>query len=143
MLQRWWATKYRLPSIHELFQAQTVEDLLTEFWTDIYEKHPLEMHRTADGNIQLKDTGDPYIDKWEEELAKGLHPDLTEMFTPEQLDRYKKLRVRSQGAVRDTMLQEAVDAAAANHPLERKIRAHREAQTSNTSRFPRTFGDDD
>lgn len=145
MLSQWWVKKYRLPSNHNLFLDRTVEDLLTEFWMDIYIENPLEAQRQADGEIQLTDTGDPYIDKWEEEMAQGLTPDLTEMFTPAQLERYKNLRTKTQGSVRNIELQEAADAAAANTPLERNIRARQEALARKLSpdRFPnQTFGDD-
>ncbi len=143
-LARWWEQKYQLPSTHNLFQEQTEEELLVEFWVDIYEKNPLEAERNADGEIQLKNTGDPYIDKWEEEIAAGITPDFTEMFTPEDMAKYKRLRNQAAGVPRHNELQEAVDAHNANHPLERGIRAHQEALARKLSpdRFPGTFGDD-
>ena len=145
MLQRWWAKKYQLPSNHSLFQEQTLEDLLTEFWADVYEANPIEVHRQEDGHIQLKNTGDPYVDKWEEEIAQGITPDFTEMFTPEQMAKYRRLRVKAAGGVpRRRELQEAVDAHNANHPVERSIRARQGAldRSSNPARFGGTFGDD-
>ncbi len=144
-LARWWATKYQLPSNHNLFQEQTEFELLVEFWADMYEKNPLEADRGEDGEIQLKNTGDPYIDKWEEEMAQGLSPDLTEMFTPEHMAKYARLRNQAAGGVpRHRELQEAVEAHNANHPMERRNRDHQEALARKLSpgRFPGTFGDD-
>lgn len=144
-LSRWWAKKYQLPSNHSLFQDRTLDDLLVEFWVDVYEKNPLEADRGADGEIQLKNTGDPYIDKWEEEMATGIAPDLMEMFTPEHMAKYARLRKQASGGQpRRRELQEAVEAHNANHPLERANRDRQEALARKLSpgRFPGTFGDD-
>jgi len=143
-LSRWWEMKYQLPSSHELFQDCTEEELLVEFWVDVYEKNPLEADRGEDGEIQLKNTGDPYIDKWEEEMAQGILPDLTEMFTPEQLESYHRRRKQTGVAYRNMELQEVLEAHNANHPVERGIRARQEAlaRKQDPGRFPGTFGDD-
>lgn len=147
-LSRWWEKKYRLPSNHKLFQERTEEDLLVEFWVDVYEKNPLEADRGADGEVQLKNTGDPYIDKWEQEMADGLSPDLTEMFDPEHMAKFHRMRKQGAEAPRNLELQEAVDASNANHPVERRNRAHQEALATrmnparDPSNFPGTFGDD-
>jgi len=94
-LARWWSRKYKLPWNHELFQERTPISLLAEYYLDFYEEHPLEVHRQADGEIQLKDTGDKLIDKWEEKIAQGHEPDLTEAFTPEGLEKLQRLQARS------------------------------------------------
>ncbi len=140
MLAQWWEKKYQLPSNHNLFQERTLESLLTEFWADVYAKNPLEAHRQEDGEIQLKNTGDPYIDKWEEELAQGLVPDYEEMFTEEQMAYYRRIRTQHQDTAKNYELQEAANAAAASHPVTRQIREYQEAQTQQ-GRF-QTFGDD-
>lgn len=51
--------------------------MLTSFWEDYYEDHKLEARKDEDGEVRFE-TGDPYIDKWEKEIAMGLTPDLLE-----------------------------------------------------------------
>lgn len=63
---------------------------MISFWEDYYEKNPIASRTTKDGNVVFANTGDPLIDKWEEELAKGLPPDLTEGLSPEQRRREKE-----------------------------------------------------
>ena len=43
------------------------------------------------GVALLPKTGDPIIDRWEEQIAKGLDPDLTEGMLPEDKDNYLSL----------------------------------------------------
>jgi hypothetical protein len=93
-LAKWWEKKYSLPSNHELFQERTSISLLTEYYYDIYESSPLEMHRQADGEIQLKDTGDALIDKWEEQIAEGMEPDLWEAFSDKEREKLKAKLVK-------------------------------------------------
>ena len=97
MLRRWVETKYRIPWTHESIQQLTFFDLLVAFWEDYYEKNPLDARRSKDGGVVFVNTGDELIDKWEEELARGLTPDLLEGLSPEQrqkhdqaLDKLKK-----------------------------------------------------
>lgn len=90
VLARWWQRKYNLPWNHDLFQDRTIFDLLVEFWEDYYEQKPLEAHRNADGHVQFKDTGDPLIDKWEEQIAQGIMPDFSEGIRPEDLEKIKQ-----------------------------------------------------
>lgn len=67
-------------------------DHLIDFYLDKFEEKPLEAHRNSDGNIQFKNTGDDLIDQWEEQLAKGLTPDLMEAFDESSLRHMEKLR---------------------------------------------------
>jgi len=67
---------------------------MISFWEDYYQKNTIEAKRRPDGEVQFE-TGDPYIDKWERELAAGIVPDLMEGF---DLSR----RNRSKIAERDT-----------------------------------------
>jgi hypothetical protein len=124
-LGQWWAEKYHLPWNHELFQTCTVEELLTEFYLEGYQKNPLEAHRNADGEIQLTNTGDPYVDKWEEEFAQGLHPDLEEMFTPEERANIDRLHRKGAPAALQHVAPQVQKVAP---PL--------------PTTFPGTFGDD-
>jgi hypothetical protein len=81
LLRRWWTNKYKLPWTHEAFQSSTEFDLIVEFYEDLFEKDPNELLKAGkgeDGEIMFEETGDPLIDKWEQELAQGLMPDLTE-----------------------------------------------------------------
>lgn len=89
-LERWWIRKYKIPSNSELFQSRTFFDLLVEYHLDRFEEKPLEVHRQADGEIQLTDTGDELLDKWEQQLADGEEVDLAEAFSPGQLQKIKK-----------------------------------------------------
>jgi len=50
---------------------------MVSFWEDYYQKNSLEAKKTKTGEVVFK-TGDPLIDKWEEEIAQGLVPDLFE-----------------------------------------------------------------
>jgi len=77
VLRRWVEDKYKLPWTHEAIQDQTLLELLTSYWEDYYEDHRLEAQRDSKGEVTFS-TGDPYIDKWERELAMGLEPDLLE-----------------------------------------------------------------
>lgn len=81
LLRQWWEDKYHLPSNHELFQDATELELLIGFWEDYYRKHSLEAKKAKSGEVVFK-TGDPLIDKWEEEIAQGLVPDLFEGLPP-------------------------------------------------------------
>ena len=58
----------------------------------------MEAHRQADGEIQLKDTGDVLIDKWEQQLADGETPDLWEAFSPRSKEILKEVRRKNKGS---------------------------------------------
>ena len=77
LLRHWAEEKYSLPWTHESIQCQTAFELLVRFWEDHYHKNPLEAKRREDGEVMFE-TGDPFIDKWERELAAGVTPDLLE-----------------------------------------------------------------
>ncbi len=68
----------------------------------------MEMHRMADGEIQFTDTGDAMIDKWEEELARGLIPDLSEVISPETI---KQLEARRGKGVKGMTMKEVMERA--------------------------------
>ncbi len=68
---------------------------MVEYWLDRFDTHPLEVHRNADGFIQLKDTGDPLVDKWEEKIARGEEPDLWEAFSPEAREELNRVRQKA------------------------------------------------
>lgn len=72
--------KYKLPWTHEALDSFTYIDLLTEFYEDHYEENPKELRAdlAAEGNFSFEETGDPLLDKWEQEFAQGLAPDLEE-----------------------------------------------------------------
>ena len=61
----------------------------------MFEKNPLERHRNEDGFIQLKDTGDDLIDRWEEQIAQGVTPDLLEAFDPKELKKLERMRAKA------------------------------------------------
>lgn len=69
------------------------------YWEDYYQKHPTDAKRVGEGKEVKFVTGDPLLDKWEEELSKGLTPDLTEGLAPE--DRAKELAAIRRNEHRD------------------------------------------
>lgn len=50
------------------------------------------MHRQDDGEIQFTDTGDSYIDLWEEQMARGETPSLESVLDPETVEKLRKVR---------------------------------------------------
>jgi len=105
-LKRWWSGKYSLPPQHELFQSQTIAELRTEWYGDLWSsKADIESQlESADFDSQgplqerLKaicaileetsiSTDDPLVAYWEEQVARGEHPDLD--MTLEDLKRLK------------------------------------------------------
>lgn len=103
LLRRWWTNKYKLPWTHECAQSATLEDLLVEYYEDFYEKNPSEARKvfSEDGEFFFESTGDPLLDKWEEELQKGLIPDLEEGMSAKDKDKLREERAsvrRARGA---------------------------------------------
>jgi len=82
--------KYHLPWSHDAFQQLTVLELLTDFWEDYYRRNPVETRRTESGDVVYANTGDPLIDKWEQEIARGLVPDLYEGIPQKKKDRKRQ-----------------------------------------------------
>lgn len=104
LLERWWSEKYKLPANHKLFLGRTEASLTVEWFEDLFaQRAEVEqalksapatergglLERLAALNSFLVEktpdavdvpfvTGDPLVDKWEQELAAGLEPDLTE-----------------------------------------------------------------
>lgn len=67
----------------------------------MFEKSPEEMLQAAkgdDGEIVFEETGDSLIDKWEQELMKGLTPDLTESMSPENIAKMRKSKEQKKKA---------------------------------------------
>lgn len=94
-LQRWWREKYKLPTTHDLFQTQSVPELLLEWYEDLYVEYDelTDLVGEMDGNLGpamrrleqiqgalgLSDgvlTGDPLVDYWEAQIRRGEVPDL-------------------------------------------------------------------
>lgn len=91
-VEQWWRQTYKLPSNHELFLNRTIEEHLVDMYEHLFIEKPIEMHRQLDGEVQFTETGDPMIDKWEQELADGYTPDLSEVFSPEEMVKLKRAR---------------------------------------------------
>jgi len=68
---------------------------LVGFWEDYYRKHSLEAKKAKTGEVVFK-TGDPLIDKWENEIAQGLVPDLFEGLPPSHREQWKRDQERRQ-----------------------------------------------
>lgn len=86
-----------MPWTHELAQNYTWLELLIEWYEDYWEDLQIndrEKFRKefSDGEIVFTDTGDDLIDKWEQELAKGIIPDLEEGLAKSVKDELKKER---------------------------------------------------
>jgi hypothetical protein len=77
------------------------------FWEDHYRKNPTEARRTADGKEVQFVTGDPLLDKWEDEIARGLDPDLTEGLSPEARAKEKKAKIK----IEDRLIKQELEAA--------------------------------
>ena len=97
-LRRWWSNKYNLPGNHDLFEKQTITDIMTEWYEDLWARKEELEKQLENGSIPFDDRGetmrtlttinaelgeqeadkDDLIDKWEKEIAEGKDPDLTE-----------------------------------------------------------------
>lgn len=96
-LERWWRKRYQQSTKSVEFGQYTWFELLIEFYEDFFEEHPIELlkaRKDKDGNIQFK-TGDALIDYWEEQIAKGQVPDLTEGMTEEERVKFASIGTRS------------------------------------------------
>ncbi len=83
--------------------------------------------------MQFRDTGDEMIDKWEEQIAQGLEPDLMSAFTPEELERLSRMRAQAKSNVPRTMKDTF-------EMVQRK--GLQEGVSIQPSKFPSTFGDE-
>jgi hypothetical protein len=84
LLKRWAEAKFKIPWSHEVFQGQTILELLVDFWEDYYLENKIASRTTETGQVVFSNTGDALIDKWEQEIAMGLEPDLLEGVSPEE-----------------------------------------------------------
>ena len=60
-------------------------------------------------------TGDPLIDKWEDEIARGLEPDLTEGMSPEARKRERQALERLKKRSQDITVSKAAEEFADNY----------------------------
>ena len=99
-LRRWWSKKYTLPPNHPLFEDRSYGSLLTEYYEDVMDRRQevadmmaqglgnrtkqLELLRDIDallGDTKTTEdvgtivTGDPEVDEWERQIARGELPD--------------------------------------------------------------------
>lgn len=95
-LRRWWVEKYKLPWTHESAQNSTLDELLVEYYEDLFEKNPSAARKAlsdSSGEFFFEDDEDPLIQKWENELKRGLIPDLEEGLSQDE-----KAKLRSERA---------------------------------------------
>lgn len=59
------------------------------FWEDYYLKNPTHAKMNEKGEVTFR-TGDPLIDKWEQEIAAGIEPDLLEGLPPHVREKEQK-----------------------------------------------------
>jgi hypothetical protein len=95
-VKKWWSEKYNLPANHELFEKQSLSELVIEMFEDrllrkeklMYdlENEDLDLDARSIIKKQIKgidkslgyeefDDEDELIDQWERELAEGKVPD--------------------------------------------------------------------
>lgn len=96
-MRRWAEDKYNLPWTHESIQCQTFNELLIRFWEDYYIKHSLEAKKAGTGEVVFR-TGDPLVDKWEDEIAQGLIPDLFEGLPQSHREQWRREHEQRQQA---------------------------------------------
>lgn len=128
MLRRWWVKKYQIPWTSSYFQESTLLELLIEFMEDYYENNKSELFHDsldADGNVVF-DTGDPLIDKWEQEIAKGLSPDLLEGMDRQSFERTMKKIAESKDSSVGSF-EEFSDNYASGTPMSTQIKKLRNA----------------
>lgn len=100
-LKRWWSKKYDLPANHELFEKQTINELLQEWYEDMVFRRLELLDRLETEDLSFDESNvlrrqiesidkilaeegeedefeDDLIDKWERELEAGEIPDLDE-----------------------------------------------------------------
>lgn len=84
----------------------------------MFEAKPLEMFKQDDGEYMFTNTGDPLMDKWEEQIAMGEIPDLLEGMTEadrdqllKKLDNLKKKHTITGGTFGDVARQIAREQA--------------------------------
>lgn len=97
MLRRWATRTFGLPWTHELIQSATRFELLSWYWEDLFVKEPrlmLEASKDERGEIVFDETGDPLLDKWESEIARGITPDLEEGLPPQEKERLRRERAQ-------------------------------------------------
>ncbi len=75
-------------------------DHLVEFYEDYYSEHPGEARKVTskDGEVIFTETGDPLLDKWEQEFSKGVIPDMEEGLSQEEKEKLRKERELSKRA---------------------------------------------
>lgn len=92
LLRRWWTDKYHRSPKSAEFREYTIWELLVEFFEDYYAADKKRMwrdDRETVGEVRLPKTGDALIDRWNEQIEKGIDPDLTEGMLPEERERIK------------------------------------------------------
>lgn len=101
VLRRWWEEKFKLPSTHELYQNETLFNLLVAYYEDLFDDDSvaaLDAIRGEDGEVVFEDLEDPLLAKWERELAQGITPDLEEGLSDKEREKLKSERDRKKGA---------------------------------------------
>tara|TARA_R100000808_G_C2074491_1_gene100706 strand:+ start:53 stop:565 length:513 start_codon:yes stop_codon:yes gene_type:complete len=81
ILRQWWAKKYHSSPKSDEFQRYTLWEMTIEFFEDYYaqdKKRVWKDEREDLGAVELPESGDPLVDRWERQIAEGLEPDLTE-----------------------------------------------------------------
>lgn len=74
-LIKWWCKKWNRPPKDPLLKEYTLEEMLLEFYEDIYDNYPKAVLAMEETNSNFQLTGDPQLDELERRLAEGEDPD--------------------------------------------------------------------
>ncbi len=126
-MRRWWTKKYQTSQKSDEFNKYTFWELLIEFFEDYYasdKKRVWKDERKVKGHVRLPKTGNSLIDRWEEQLANGITPDLTEGMLPEKRakikDKIKALedaQQKQQEAIEDQQMDKFFDAVSTGNDI--------------------------
>jgi len=108
-LRQWWTEKYRSSPKSDEFQAYTLRELLVEYYEDYYlndRKRLWKDERDEFGDVRLPDVDDVYVDRWEEQWAKGITPDLTEGLPEKERRRARKLLAEKEKEIEEWLKEQ-------------------------------------
>ena len=71
-LKEWWSEKYNLPDNHPLLLQKTLEELIIEYWTDVFKKHPEELRKFEN---EINEKSKPHVSDEDEEWFKKVMKD--------------------------------------------------------------------
>lgn len=103
-LQRWFCKKYNRPMKDPLLAEYTPEELMIEYLMDVIENDPAEEfpRDIREAGLYGHRTGDPLIDRWQEDAALGKPIDFSEAFAdPAARRQFEAARAASRARFRE------------------------------------------